>query len=138
MTVHPSAKNLAADMVRRLAKHQPRTKRPKNPGESATRKLLATRSGGLCERCGIAPAQSVHHRWKRGQGGPWSASNCVALCGDGVRGCHGFAEHNPNAAEPEGLHLRPWITPADSRFLYRGRWVLLTDDGRVETIGGEA
>jgi hypothetical protein len=135
MSVNPRLR----DVVRQSwPKRQPRTKRVKNPGETNTRKLLAVRSGGLCERCGISPAESVHHRVKRSQGGPWSASNCVHVCGDGVRGCHGFAEHNPNAAEPEGLHLRPWMTPADSRFLYRGRWVLLDDAGRVEPIGGEA
>jgi hypothetical protein len=135
MTVHPNPRNLVRQM---LPKRQPRTKRPKNPGEANTRKLLAARSGGWCERCGIAPAQSVHHRLKRSQGGPWSASNCVHVCGDGVRFCHGFAELNPDAAGDEGLHLRPWMSPADSRFLYRGRWVLLNDDGTVSPVEGGA
>jgi len=138
VTVHPSPRNLAADMVRRLSKHQPRTKRPKNPGEAKTRKLVKKRSGGWCERCGIAPAESVHHRWKKGQGGPWSGSNCVHLCGDGRRLCHGYAELNPDDANSEGLHLRWWQDAEAEKFLYRGRWVLLDNSGGVTPIEGGA
>ena len=135
MSVNPRVR----DVLRQSwPKRQPRQSKPKNPGESATRKLLAARSGGLCERCGIAPAESVHHRWKQGQGGPWSASNCVNLCGDGVRLCHGYAELNPDDANDEGLHLRPWQDSAAERFLYRGQWVLLSDDGGIRPIEGGA
>lgn len=34
-------------------------------------------------------------------------SNGVPLCGDGVRGCHGWAEHNPTDAELLGWRLAP-------------------------------
>lgn len=135
MAVHPTPRNLIRQM---WPKRQPRARKTKNPGEAKTRKILTARSGGLCERCGIRPAESVHHRLKRSQGGPWSASNCVHICGDGTRFCHGFAEHNATAAHVEGLHVRPWETPAESWFLYRGQWVLLADDGSVTPIEGGA
>lgn len=140
MSISPSPKNLAKDLVRRtLPKLQPRTRRPKNPGESATRTVVAARSGGVCERCGQRPAQSVHHRLKRGQGGPWSPSNCVHLCGDGTQYCHGVVEHYPDSARLGGFHVRPWEHPADVRLRYRHtEWVLLRDDGTVTPIGGAA
>ncbi|QSM04673.1 hypothetical protein PROPHIGD54-2_73 [Mycobacterium phage prophiGD54-2] len=70
------------------------------------------RSGGLCERCGIGGGLSMHHRKKRSQGGPWSLDNIVHVCGHGTVGCHGWIEHNPNAAHSEGYHVRPWEEPA--------------------------
>lgn len=104
----------------------------KNPGESRTRKLVAVRSGGVCERCGLRDAESVHHRLKKSQGGRWSPANCVAVCGDGVRGCHGYIEEHPDAAFAEGFHVRPWCDPK-SVAIHSDRHghALLTDDGRV-------
>lgn len=138
MTVHPNARNLVRQM---LPKVQPRRPKVKNPGESRTRQLVAARSGGWCEACGAARSASVHHRRKRSQGGPWSASNCVAVCGDGVRGCHGWAEHNPDAADVAGFHLRPGDAPAGKPIVsgLHGR-VLLADDGSISPapIGGDA
>jgi hypothetical protein len=136
MTVHPNARNLVRQM---LPKIQPRIRRPKNPGEAKTRALVAARSGGWCEVCGVNRADSVHHRRKRSQGGPWSASNCVATCGDGTRGCHGWAEHNPDAADPEGFHVRPGEDPARKPIVsgFHGV-VLLADSGAVTPIEGGA
>lgn len=77
----------------------------------------------------------MHHRKKRGQGGLWEPTNIVAVCGDGVRGCHGWFEHNPNAAAEGGWHVRPWEDPAEVPVLWRGTdWVLLTLDGKVENV----
>lgn len=139
MTVNRNPKNFAADIARRLAKRQPRTRRPKNPGESKTRRIVWARSDRWCEVCGIAVADSIHHRWKKGQGGPWSPSNCIAVCGDGTRGCHGWIEHNPNAAAAQGLHLRPGEIPAEVP-IASGMYdrVLLGDDGSVTPIEGAA
>ena len=53
---------------------------------------------GVCVRCGKR-AESWQHRVSRGRGGPDDLFNCVRLCGDGVRGCHGWAEANPAAAQ---------------------------------------
>lgn len=139
MSIRPTAKNLGLDMVRRLAKRQPRTRRPKNQGEAQTRKLVAARSGGRCEMCGLVRAESIHHRRKRSQGGPWTASNCVHVCGDGTRGCHGWAEANPEEAALEGFNLRhgqgPLTTPIQSGL--HGR-VWLANNGSIwPQISGE-
>lgn len=104
--------------------------------EKKTRALVNERSDGLCERCSC-PGHSIHHRLKLSQGGPWSASNCVRLCGDGVRLCHGWVEHNPDAARAEGFHVRsfedPKTIPVNS---IHGR-VLLLDDGTTEPAPGD-
>lgn len=91
---------------------------------------IAGRAGWLCERCGQA-GTSVHHRKKRSQGGPWSWTNLVFLCGTGTTGCHGWVEHNPNEAEWEGFHVRPWQQPERVTVKYQGQWATLTEDGEV-------
>jgi hypothetical protein len=58
---------------------------------------LGRASDHACVRCGRR-AESWQHRVARGRGGPDDAWNCVPLCGDGTRGCHGWAEANPAAA----------------------------------------
>lgn len=78
--------------------------------EKRTRRLVAERSGGLCERCGMQ-GHTAHHRKNRGQGGPWSPSNIVWLCGDGTRGCHGWVTVHPEAARTSGFHVPWWDTP---------------------------
>lgn len=96
--------------------------------EREARRIVAERCGGRCERCGV-PQYTCHHRRKKSQGGPWSPSNLLAVCGHGTAGCHGEIEANPMWAHARGLWLRagelPEVTPVE---LF-GRWVLLTDDG---------
>ena len=136
MAVQPNARNMIRQM---WPKRQPRTRRPKNPGEARTRQLVGIRSGGVCERCGVRRAESVHHRINRSQGGPWTPSNCVALCGSGSTLCHGFVGENPTAASEEGFHLKPSQDPATSPVLYAGAGrVLLTADGYIEPAEGAA
>lgn len=136
MTINRKPKYIAAHMLARLSKRQPRTKRPKNPGESRTRQLVAIRSGGVCERCGVRRADSVHHRINRSQGGPWTASNCVHLCGSGATLCHGYVGEHPAAAGEEGFHLNPSQDPATSPVRYAAAgWVLLTDEGSLTAVG---
>jgi len=96
--------------------------------EKRTRNLLNIRSNGLCERCG-RQGHTVHHRRKRSSGGPWSASNCVFLCGHGTVGCHSWCEFNPNAASEKGFHVRSWENEKQIPVLILGEWVLLQDDG---------
>lgn len=75
----------------------------------------------------------MHHRRKRSAGGKWVPSCVVALCGDGCRGCHGWVEANPNEAEAQGWHVRPWQDPAEIPVLWHGEaWLLLKDDGSTE------
>jgi hypothetical protein len=64
-----------------------RRKPGKQTGESAARKAVAERSGGICEirepGC-YGRATDWHHRKLRGQGGPWHVQNGLHLC----RFCH--------------------------------------------------
>ncbi|ATN94025.1 HNH endonuclease [Mycobacterium phage Kumao] len=91
--------------------------------------MVYTRSGGLCERCG-RKGESYHHRLKRSQGGLWTPSNIVLVCGHGTAGCHGWIEHNANDADSAGYHVRPWEKPEEKpvRTCIAG-WALLDDDG---------
>lgn len=55
------------------------------------------------------------------------------LCGDGVRGCHGWVTANPNAAAEEGWHVRPWQESLEIPVLYHGsRFARLTIEGMVD------
>jgi hypothetical protein len=65
---------------------------------------LGRASDRLCVRCGRR-ANSWQHRVAAGRGGPTDAFNCVPLCGDGTRGCHGWAEHNVTAAREVFLDI---------------------------------
>lgn len=104
--------------------------------EKRTRRIVKERSGGLCELCG-AIGHSAHHRKNRGQGGSWSPSNIVWLCGDGARGCHGWVTTHPELARGAGFHVPWWETPAQIpvESLVHGR-VLLHDNGSVSAVPG--
>jgi hypothetical protein len=110
-------------------------KRQRHTGPSrAVVDLLKTRSGGVCEYCGVRPATEAHHRLGRKAGGtkrPWinKLSNLVHL----DRFCHArITNTNGHRAEYEesGFLLRealkPDATPLDHAQLGR---VLLLDNG---------
>ena len=86
---------------------------PKEPPslftETEARRIVRERSMGMCEiaRPGICEgrAAGVHHRIKRGQGGPWAAANLLDACGSGTTGCHGWAEAHPDQARELGVSL---------------------------------
>lgn len=66
---------------------------------------------GRCLGCG-RPDVTTQHRRPRGMGGTSDVAighpaNGVPLCGDGVRGCHGWAEHHPTDARLLGWALAP-------------------------------
>lgn len=103
--------------------------------EKKCREIVRDRSEGFCERCSRGTALTVHHRKKRSQGGGWTPDNCVALCGHGTAGCHGWCEHHPNAAALEGFHVRPWELPDKVPVYWRkSRWVLLLENGGVVDV----
>lgn len=103
--------------------------------ERACRRIVYARADKFCERCCRNGSLSVHHRVKRSQGGKWTASNCVLVCGSGVTGCHGWIEHHADAAAAEGFHVRPWDDPALIPLWWRSsRWVLLRDDGEMVNV----
>lgn len=53
---------------------------------------LTARSGGMCERCIVNPANDIHHRRYLSRGGMHNLANLIHLCGNGnIDGCHGEA-----------------------------------------------
>lgn len=107
--------------------------------EKKCRQIVAERAGNKCEIC-EAPPGSMHHRRFRSQGGPWTPSNILRLCGDGVRGCHGkLTNTNGRRAEYEA---EGWIVPAWKDWqstpvkTWRG-YLLLDDEGGWTNLGPE-
>lgn len=121
----------------REPKTAPRPKRPTDTGpDEATVAQVLQRDGG-CVRCGGAihgrrgVDYSIHHRKLRSQGVDNSLPALVALCGDGVRACHGWAHHNRTAARDLGLIVKPTDDPALApvEHAQHGRVFLLADGG---------
>lgn len=105
-----------------------------------TRKQLAIRSGGICERCGEESATQAHHRQPRGIGGtrlksPHSLSNLLHLGNQ----CHDWVESERNKARLlvhgwlVDQHQDPRTVPA---LIYSSNFVgaqlcILSDDGCI-------
>ena len=86
------------------------------------------------------PDVTTQHRRARGMGGTSDVAighpaNGVPLCGDGVRGCHGWAEHNPIDAALLGWRLvageLATVAPFWDRTYGWRRW---TADGFLEYV----
>jgi 5-methylcytosine-specific restriction protein A len=110
---------------------------PKNTGpDAATRQLVYFRDGFTCVSCGTADGPfQVHHRRPRGAGGSSrqdtnSPSNLVLIC----PACHEDVESFRNDARERGLLLSQTAIPAECPVLWRGRVVLLCDDGTVTDL----
>jgi hypothetical protein len=75
--------------------------RPVTPEEREARRLVAERSGGMCELgilcSGGSRAADWSHRIGRAQLGPWNAANG----GDACRPCHSWAQTHPLRARLE-------------------------------------
>jgi len=78
-----------------ISKGEPR-KRIKGRKKRAAAKVVKNvrayvfeREKGICRCCGSMAAESMHEIVFRSQGGTVSPENSIAVCGDGVRGCHG-------------------------------------------------
>lgn len=107
--------------------------------EAECRRLVAERSGGLCEM--VVPhqcsgrARSLHHRRKASQGGAWAPANILAACGSGTTGCHGWVEAHPHDANANGWWLftgeLPELTPAYLSWRGVRDWYQLGDDGSL-------
>lgn len=101
---------------------------------------------GRCAGCGRTDVTTQHRR-ARGMGGTDNLSighpaNGVPLCGDGTRGCHGWAEHNPTDAALLGWRLAPgedaltapWLNLAWGGWV---RWVEQETEGPRPYVGIE-
>jgi len=117
----------AQHLTQRIVK----TKRAKvTAAERNARKVVRARSGGICEICGHAAATNFGHRKNRSQGGQWSASNGLDLCGSGSTGCHGHATVNPALARERGWAVLSTQDPAEVPVFLAGHgWVFLLEDG---------
>lgn len=129
---------------RMLPKVQPRTLRKSRPAKKpgftdAVKKTVDTRAKGLCERDSCGPIEQYHHRAPRGLGGtslPWVNKPANAF---GVSTtCHAYIEAHRMEAYAMG-----WLVarngPKESSevpIMYRGRRVLLRDEGQPEPIAG--
>jgi len=104
--------------------------------EAHARLAVYRRSRAVCEVCGNRPGQSWHHRKNRSQGGRWTPANGLHVCGDGTTGCHGWIGANPAESYKNGWLVRSTFDPAAIPVRYRGRLVLLDDDGGVTDVEG--
>lgn len=102
------------------------------------RDIVRRRDGHRCQMCGASVLNipsSVHHRINKGAGGSAKLerpSLLVRLCGDGVRGCHGWVTNEPRMAGLTGWLLpknNPDIDSTREPLLTYAGWVLLDDAG---------
>lgn len=95
-----------------------------------SRPIVEDRSGGVCERCGVARATEKHHRKLR-RHGDHRAANLVDLCTP----CHAWVHANPAAAYESGFMVRAASNPrtVPVRHARRG-WVQLIDSGATKQV----
>lgn len=103
--------------------------------ETQARRIVRARSNGRCELCATTRATNWSHRRARGQGGLWTPSNGLDLCGSGNTGCHGWLEANSKLADAGGWRIvhrnpPPAIVPCWLNTVSGGvGWWLLDDSG---------
>lgn len=97
--------------------------------EQKARRLVAERSGGLCEICALATAREWHHRKNRSQGGRWEAGNGMHLC----RADHAYVTEHPAEAARNGWTVRSF-EPCSVPVVRRGKWVRFDDEGGFEPV----
>lgn len=86
----------------------------------------------MCEKCGDAPGQQMHHRQARGMGGSKirnGVENLLHLC----EPCHRWVEAHPTDAYQWGWKVRRGLDPATIPVLYRGVATHLTPTGMLES-----
>ena len=99
------------------------------------RDAVAMRSGGVCEVCGENPLAEVHHRRPRAMGGTRRASTNTAANALGVcRSCHHIIESHRTVARLLGWLVPQTTDPAGVPLMYRGRRVLLSENGSVREL----
>lgn len=124
--------------VKTVREYKPRATTGGAPSQGDGRDRVYTRSGRICECCGMTKGQSWSHRLPKSGGGPWSASNGLHTCGSGSTGCHGWIEENPIDALGPGWRVmrgQNW-TAIPVLIWHRGArvWALLDDEGGVSVL----
>jgi hypothetical protein len=107
--------------------------------ETLCRRVVAERSGGVCEIRNLIVCQgratNMSHRKARGQGGQWTPSNILHACGSGTTGCHGWAEREREEARAYGFLIFRSDDPAQAPVLHAAHgWVLLDDLGGWQRV----
>ena len=106
------------------------------------RVYVFAREQEICRCCRLRRAESMHELKFRSQGGKVSKRNSVALCGDGVQGCHGFLQRHeigwrsnePQRAE-DLLQFAPLTrAAADWMRVEKGLWIASMPGGRNEEM----
>ena len=99
----------SASSLRRSPVNPVSRRRTRDDIPATVRKAVRARSGGICE-CGCGrPAQHVHHRKLRSQGGRHELPNLLHLS----HACHAAAHGNPERSYALGLIVHGWADPAD-------------------------
>ena len=93
------------------------------------------RSGGKCEAMGTffcdGPAQQLHHRRMRSQGGKHTVQNLLALCAS----CHSWVHRHPKESYRLGWLVRSVKDPLEVPVQYRGLTSHLDAEGGVTWVG---
>lgn len=69
-----------------------KAKRLQRKDTAAIRQYVFARERDVCRCCRRRKADSMHEMVSRGRRGKRSKVNSIAVCGDGVNGCHGFLQ----------------------------------------------
>ncbi len=105
------------------------------------REYVFEREQGICRCCRIRKAESMHELRFRSLGGKVSKKNSVAVCGDGVRGCHGMLQRLQIAyvCDSDGAEGQLRFCPlnaaaADWMRVPKNIWVCSMPGGRNEEL----
>lgn len=113
-------------------KTRARAKREKGERNAEIRVYVFGRERGLCRCCRIRRAKSMHEMRFKSLGGKVSKRNSIAVCGNGIEGCHGFLQRLQIDAEYTELG-------AEGRIVFRPRtpqameWLKLHDHAVIES-----
>jgi hypothetical protein len=111
-----------------------RAKREKRDKTAEVREYVFTREMGLCRCCRFRRAESMHEIRFRSQGGKVSRKNSIAVCGNGVEGCHGRLQRHEIqcgiAHHGEGADGRLYFQPHTSE---AGEWLRVERLNSVES-----
>ena len=116
---------------RRIVKARKKRAHAMTVGE--VREYVFARERNICRCCRKRPAESMHEIRFRSLGGKVSTKNSIAVCGDGVRGCHGHMQRNairviacPRHGAEGVLIFKPETQPAID-------WMCLADSEQIES-----